>query len=201
MPQRIPGASYIESLPWVDPRPAADPCRLHRTEDRDHARHPATVQQAQAGDAAAPFTLADRYRATAQPEKMLHGIQASADQGYPLAQTSLGVITLNGDGVPPDRAVAYLWFGRAADQNDSDAMQFANDIDLELSEERARQWIDNRTGQPRYRDGNGNAFAARIAWVSRCGSSVPSRKCFPDTSTISTASQPDTLYSQPCGVR
>ena len=102
---------------------------------------PVTVQQAQAGDAAAQFTLADHYRATAQPEKMLHWLQASADQGYPLAQTSLGVIILNGDGVPPDRAVAYLWFGRAADQNDSDAMEFANDIDLELFEERMRQFM------------------------------------------------------------
>ncbi len=102
---------------------------------------PVTVQQAKAGDAAAQFTLADYYRATAQPEKMLHWLQLSADQGYPLAQTSLGVITLNGDGVPPDRAAAYLWFGRAADQNDSDAMKFANDIDLELSEEQAQQLI------------------------------------------------------------
>lgn len=102
---------------------------------------PATVLQAQAGDAAAQFTLADHYRATAQPEKMLHWLQLSADQGYPLAQTSLGVIILNGDGVPPDRALALLWFGRAADQKDSDAMKFANDIDLELFEERMRQLI------------------------------------------------------------
>ena len=43
--------------------------------------------------------------------------------------------------------------------------------------------------------------AARIACASRWGSSVPSRRRLPDASVISTASHPETLYSQPCGVR
>ena len=55
-------------------------------------------------------------------------------------------------------------------------------------------------GCPSRRDGRPSAaqrwrvdLAARNARANRCGSSVPSRKCWPEARVISTASQPDTL--------
>lgn len=100
---------------------------------------PVTVQQAQAGDAAAQFTLADHYRATAQPEKMLHWLQASADQGYPLAQTSLGVLYYTGEHVPKDLAIAHAWFVKAADHGDVEALVIEGLMSVELVEDEARR--------------------------------------------------------------
>lgn len=60
---------------------------------------PAVVQQAEAGDAAAQFKLAEHYRAMEQPEPMLRWLEAAARGGHPTAQISLGVLYLAGDGV------------------------------------------------------------------------------------------------------
>lgn len=100
---------------------------------------PATVQQAEAGDAAAQFTLADHYRATARPKKMLHWLQASADQGYPLAQTSLGVLYYTGEHVPQDLAIAHAWLVRAADHGDAEALVIEGLMSIELVEDEVRR--------------------------------------------------------------
>ena len=94
-----------------------------------------TVQRAESGDAAAQFALADHYRALEQPEPMLSWLGESAKRGYPLAQTSLGVLYLNGDGVPLDRAEAYAWFTLAADQGEPDALEAEAALSVELSDE------------------------------------------------------------------
>ena len=94
-----------------------------------------TVQRAEAGDAAAQFKLAEHYRALEQPEPMLRWLRESARRGYPLAQTSLGVLHLNGDGVPLDRAEAYAWFTLAADQGESGALEAEAALSIELSDE------------------------------------------------------------------
>ncbi len=100
---------------------------------------PVTVQQAEAGDAAAQFTLADHYRATAQPEKMLHWLRASADQGYPQAQTSLGVLYYTGEHVPQDLAIAHAWLVQAADQGDVEAAVIEGRLSVERIEDEVRR--------------------------------------------------------------
>ena len=37
----------------------------------------------------------------------------AADKGYAQAQTNLGAVYENGQGVPPDYATAYMWFSLA----------------------------------------------------------------------------------------
>lgn len=94
-----------------------------------------TVQQAESGDAAAQFKPAEHYRALEQLEPMLRWLRESARRGYPLAQTSLGVLYLNGDGVPLDRVEAYAWFTLAADQGEADALEAEAALSVELSDE------------------------------------------------------------------
>ena len=45
----------------------------------------------------------------------------AADQGYADAQHNLGVMYLNGDGVPKDSAEAVKWFRKAAEQGLADS--------------------------------------------------------------------------------
>ena len=96
-----------------------------------------TVQRAEAGDAAAQFKLAEHCLVAEpdDPERMLRWLRESARRGYPLAQTSLGVLYLNGDGVPLDRAEAYAWFTLAADQGEASALEAEAGLSIELSEE------------------------------------------------------------------
>ena len=96
-----------------------------------------TVQRAESGDATAQFKLAEHYLVAEpdDPERMLGWLRESARRGYPLAQTSLGVLHLNGDGVPLDRAEAYAWFTLAADQGESSALEAEAALSIELSEE------------------------------------------------------------------
>lgn len=96
-----------------------------------------TVQRAEAGDAAAQFKLAEHYLVAEpdNPEQMLGWLRESARRGYPLAQTSLGVLYLNGDGIPLDRAEAYAWFTLAADQGEASALEAEAALSIELSDE------------------------------------------------------------------
>jgi len=96
-----------------------------------------TVRQAESGDAAAQLKLAEHYLVVEpdDPERMLGWLRESARRGYPLAQTSLSVLYLNGDGVPLDRAEAYAWFTLAADQGEASALEAEAALSVELSEE------------------------------------------------------------------
>ena len=110
---------------------------------------PEVQQRAEAGDAAAQFALADYYRAREQVEPMLRWLKESARRGDPLAQTSLGVLYLAGDGsVPQDPDEAYRWFVKAAAQGQPDAVAAVADVWATLSAEEqevARQALSSAT--------------------------------------------------------
>lgn len=114
-----------------------------------------TIQRAEAGDAAAQFKLAEHYLVAEpdDPERMLHWLRESAQHGYPLAQTSLGVLHLNGDGVPLDRAEAYAWFTLAADQGEASALEAEAALSIELSDEelaRAKELATRYAALPKH---------------------------------------------------
>lgn len=85
---------------------------------------PEVQRQAAAGEAAAQFAMADFHLGDEDPAVMLRWLRASACQGYPIAQASLGVLYDAGDGVPHDPFTAYVWFAAAA-QGDPEAGTFA----------------------------------------------------------------------------
>ena len=78
--------------------------------------------QANVGSAAAPFALA-AHRGDADPTVMSYWLRQVAQQNPALAVVSLGMLALNGDSVPLDRAEAYSWFRSAALQGDDEADQ------------------------------------------------------------------------------
>jgi TPR repeat protein len=86
---------------------------------------PEIRQQALAGDAIAQFALAEYHLGDEDPAVMLRWLRASACQGYPLAQVSLGVLYEAGDGVPPDPFMAYAWWTWAGRQGDPESGLFA----------------------------------------------------------------------------
>jgi TPR repeat protein len=103
-----------------------------------------TMQRAEAGDAAAQFKLAEHYLATEpdDPQRMLRWLRKSAERGYPLAQTSLGVLYLAGDSVPLDRIEAYAWFYLASGQNETSAIELEGMLNIDLSDEEIRQALE-----------------------------------------------------------
>ena len=102
---------------------------------------PAVVQQAEAGDAAAQFKLAEYYRAMEQPEPMLRWLEASARGGHPTAQISRGVLYLADDVAPANRVMAYAWFIRAADGGSADAVLLKGRLNVELTREEVQQGL------------------------------------------------------------
>ena len=102
---------------------------------------PALIQQAEAGDAAAQFKLAEYYRATAQPALMQRWLEAAARGGHPTAQISLGVLYLMDDVVPTDRVMAYAWFRRAADGGHADAVLLEGQLKVDLTGEEVQRGL------------------------------------------------------------
>lgn len=102
---------------------------------------PAVVQQAEAGDAAAQFKLAEHYRATTQPALMLRWLEAAARGGHPMAQVSLGVLYLAGDVAPANRVMAYAWFRRAADGGHADAVLLEGQLKVDLTGEEVQRGL------------------------------------------------------------
>lgn len=99
---------------------------------------PEVQRQAETGEAAAQFALAQYHLGDEDPAVMLRWLRASACQGDPLAQVSLGVLYDAGDRVYQDRIEAYLWFSWAAQQGNSEAAQFAVDLKTAMAnDERA----------------------------------------------------------------
>lgn len=67
---------------------------------------------------------------------MLRWLKESARRGHPLAQTSLSVLYMAGDGgVPRDAVEAYYWWVQAAAQGESDAVAAVADVWGNLSDE------------------------------------------------------------------
>ena len=72
------------------------------------------------GDAAAQFTLGDRYfNGEGVPQdngEAVHWFRLAAEQGHARAQASLGFMYAKGEGVPQDDGEALRWYRLAADQ-------------------------------------------------------------------------------------
>lgn len=69
-------------------------------------------------------------------EKAAEYYQMAAIQGHPESQYNLGVLFLNGSGVPEDKKEAKKWFEMAAEQGNEEAKSA-----LERMEEDAASWI------------------------------------------------------------
>ena len=87
-----------------------------------------------AGDPSAQFAMAEYHVSDEDPTVMLRWLRASACQGYPLAQVSLGVLYDAGDSVPQDRISAYIWFSEAA-QGEGDAVEMAADLNAAMADD------------------------------------------------------------------
>jgi hypothetical protein len=96
---------------------------------------PAVQQSAEAGDPATQFAMAKYHLSDEDPTVMLRWLRASACQGYPLAQVSLGVLYDAGDSVPQDRISAYIWFSEAAAQGEGDAIEMATDLNAAMADD------------------------------------------------------------------
>ena len=96
---------------------------------------PAVQQLAEAGDPSAQFAMAEYHVSDEDPTVMLRWLRASACQGYPLAQVSLGVLYDAGDSVPQDRISAYIWFSEAAAQGEGDAVEMAADLNAAMADD------------------------------------------------------------------
>ena len=96
---------------------------------------PAVQQSAEAGDPATQFAMAKYHLSDEDPTVMLRWLRASACQGYPLAQVSLGVLYDAGDSVPQDRISAYIWFSEAAAQGEGDAIEMAADLNAAMADD------------------------------------------------------------------
>jgi TPR repeat protein len=78
--------------------------------------------------------MAEYHVSDEDPTVMLRWLRASACQGYPLAQVSLGVLYDAGDSVPQDRISAYIWFSEAA-QGEGDAVEMAADLNAAMADD------------------------------------------------------------------
>ena len=73
-----------------------------------------------------------------------------AEQGLADAQSNLGTMYQNGQGVPQDYALAHMWWSLAGSNGDKDAVTNLNIVEKEMSpeqieeaQEMARKWIPN----------------------------------------------------------
>jgi TPR repeat protein len=64
----------------------------------------------------------------------LYGLRQAVQQNPAPALVSLGVLALNGDNVPLDRAEAYRWFNRAAILGDDEADQIRIKLSAALTD-------------------------------------------------------------------
>jgi TPR repeat protein len=73
-----------------------------------------------------------------------------AEQGLADAQSKVGTMYQNGQGVPQDYALAHMWWSLAGSNGDKDAVTNLNIVEKEMSpeqieeaQEMARKWIPN----------------------------------------------------------
>ncbi|MBK8536083.1 MAG: sel1 repeat family protein [Candidatus Competibacteraceae bacterium] len=74
------------------------------------------------------------FRGNADPAVMLYWLRQAAQQNNLPALVSLGVLSVNDDGVPLDRAEAYRWFSLAASQSDEEADQILSALSAALTD-------------------------------------------------------------------
>ena len=88
------------------------------------ARAEAFIAQAEAGDTEAQWTLGRLNLITQNYEGALKWFGKAAALGYAPAQTALGTMHAEGQGVPQDYGIACEWWTKAAEQGDVDAQVF-----------------------------------------------------------------------------
>ncbi|MCR5258675.1 MAG: sel1 repeat family protein, partial [Desulfovibrio sp.] len=88
------------------------------------ARAEAFIAQAEAGDTEAQWTLGRLNLINQNYEGALKWFGKAAALGYAPAQTSLGKMHAEGQGVPQDYGIACKWWKKAAEQGDVDAQVF-----------------------------------------------------------------------------
>ena len=64
---------------------------------------------------------------------LFRSFRKAAEQGNAHAQTSLGVMYTNGEGVPRDLVRAYAWYGLAAAQGEENAQEYRDRVEGELT--------------------------------------------------------------------
>ncbi len=171
------------------------------TPPEDHARYIATqlnetgrkqfdqaLAGAEKGDAAAEFELGGYYffgrlGVTNDAVEALGWYRKAAEQGYSLAQVTLGICYGEGKGVETNYTEAFKWFSMAAEKNDSNGQLnlgfcYAKGFGVEHDERKAAYWYrkaaeqNNASGQyclgVAYYDGSGvpkDYIEARKWWI------------------------------------
>ncbi len=73
------------------------------------------------GDTACQLNVGLCYNMEGNHSQAVYWIRKSAEQGYDLAQLSLGSMYYDGEGVSKDDSQAVYWWRKAAEQGDADA--------------------------------------------------------------------------------
>jgi TPR repeat protein len=122
--------------------PAVQNTKQMPEEDSAKLRH-----QAETGDGAAQVKLcAESYETGSSGDTdAAQWCRKAAEQGYPKAQTILGILYGSGQGVQKDDVEAALWFRKAAEQGDAGGqgflgVMFANGAGVTKDETEAVRW-------------------------------------------------------------
>ena len=83
------------------------------------------------------------------PVPNLERMRALAEQGMAIAQYNLGLMYANGDGVPQDYVLAYMWWNLAAAQGLENAQKNKDLVEKQMTREQiaeaqrlSREWIE-----------------------------------------------------------
>ena len=75
--------------------------------------------------------------------------QLAAEQGYSYAQSNLGMMYADGEGVPEDLVYAYMWLNLSAAQGDETAQTNKDVVEQRMTREQiaeaqrlSREWIE-----------------------------------------------------------
>lgn len=107
------------------------------------------MAKASTGDAESQFLLAEEYRTGAmngkKPEEAVKWYRRSAEKGWPEAEARLGVMHLEGDGVPKDEAAALKLLLHAAGRGSVTAQEqlvecYTRGIGVTVNLEEAAKW-------------------------------------------------------------
>jgi len=123
----IPQPSTIKQVAMIDPSPAMSGSTT-TAETLPAAIAPLSIRTAAIeGDAAAAYTVAERYFAgkgvTRDPVAAEHWFERAATAGSVTAEFRLGVLYEKGDdGMPADQAKAMLWYRKGAEHGNARSM-------------------------------------------------------------------------------
>ena len=110
------------------------------------------TRQAQSGDAAAQHNLADEYYRQGNHAKAVEWYTKAAHQGYALAQSNLGLMYAEGQGVRQDYHKAVEWTTKAVQQGDAAAqynlgLRYYDGYGVRQDYHKAFEWFTKAAGQ------------------------------------------------------